>query len=291
MKRLVLHLLYLCLALSAGAARLALMIGVGNYPEGSGWTKIHSANDIALLKPVYEQQGFVVDTLLDENATHQGIVDALNSLIEQAREDDEIIIHFSCHGQQMESRSKKERDGLDEAMVPYDALRRSSRSYKGQNHLRDKELDTYLKRLRKKMGENGKLLVVLDACHSGDATRGLFDDDCNEPFIGPVRGVSDVFCKNPPYNKPVKRLKRIFSKLPRIKGFAPMVAICACQPYQRSFEYYDYKTDKTYGSLSFLVWLELQKMGDIDFVQLGHGVVNNKDYTMRIYQEPYLLEE
>ena len=38
--------------------------------------------------------------------------------------------------------------------------------------------------MRNKIGDEGKMLVVIDACHSGDATRGMSET---------VRGVEDVF--------------------------------------------------------------------------------------------------
>src|SRR6185436_1140739 len=68
---------------------------------------------------------------------------------------------------------KDETDGYDEALVPYDAgMRFDPVTNNGSHHLRDDELGDKLRQLRKKIGNTGSLLVLLDACHSGTATRG-----------------------------------------------------------------------------------------------------------------------
>lgn len=59
-----------------------------------------------------------------------------------------------------------------------------SATYHGERHLTDDELNVYLNAIRNKIGAKGKLLVVIDACYSGDGTRGE-DDEI-------VRGVEDT---------------------------------------------------------------------------------------------------
>ena len=49
----------------------------------------------------------------------------------------------------------------------------------------DDELNTLLTAIRNKIGDSGKMLVVVDACHSGDSSRGQ-DDEI-------VRGVKEEF--------------------------------------------------------------------------------------------------
>ena len=46
-------------------------------------------------------------------------------------------------------------------------------------------MNYYLNAIRNKIGDTGKMLVVIDACHSGGATRGDEDEV--------VRGVEDIF--------------------------------------------------------------------------------------------------
>ena len=78
-----------------------------------------------------------------------------------------------------------EKDGLDECWIPYDAYRKPCEKDRGEKHLTDDEVNYYLNAIRDKIGDSGKMLVVIDACHSGGATRGDEDEV--------VRGVEDIF--------------------------------------------------------------------------------------------------
>ena len=142
----------------------ALIITVSDYPTESGWSKINSDNDRTLLVPEFERLGFKVTTLTNEQATKQGITQSLSQLAKQVCKDDYVCIHFSCHGQQMEDDNQDEADGLDEALIPYDAsLSYQEGIYEGNNHLRDDEIEKHLVCIRQKLGENGSLLVSFDA--------------------------------------------------------------------------------------------------------------------------------
>ena len=60
---------------------------------------------------------------------------------------------------------------------------------KGDRHLSDDEIAVLLRDVKKKIGFNGEILVVVDACHSGGSTRGREDDADN--FC--IRGVENFF--------------------------------------------------------------------------------------------------
>lgn len=290
MKRLVFIIITLIAALSALASKRALFIAVGNYPAKSGWAKISSKNDVDLLVPVFRNAGFIVTTLVDEEATHAGILKAFKKLTKLCMRGDQVFIHFSCHGQQMIDVVGDEVDELTETMVAYDAKREPSKTYYGQNHFTDDELNACLNALRKKLGKNGQLLVTLDACHSGDATRGDDNDEPNDTILGERRGVSDVFCPNPPYNKKIVYQGHVIKK-PKGKVYSSMIALSACQPDQVSHEYRDRRTGKSYGSLSYLIWLEARKTKTISFKQLAEAIIKNKNFVMKRYQQPYLIVE
>ncbi|MFM9909366.1 MAG: caspase domain-containing protein, partial [Chitinophagaceae bacterium] len=186
-----------------GSRKLALIIAIGTYDSTTGWKTISSLNDINYMKPALMGQGFEennIDVLKNEQATKAGIEAAIDRLIAKAKANDIVVFHFSGHGQQLfDDANKDEADGYDEALVPYDAKMHYGGGYTGQNHLRDDELGIKLKLLRKKIGKQGSLLVLLDACHSGTATRGQefsatrgSDEKC-EPIgysktISPSRG-------------------------------------------------------------------------------------------------------
>lgn len=154
----------------------AIIIGIGAYPPETGWCTIHGDNDVPLIADALIQRGFNPDKimrLINEHATKTNIIKSFTNLINQAKINDTIYIHFSMHGQQVMDTNGDEADGLDEAVIPFDACKTFVKGrYEGKNHLLDDELNFYLTSLRKKIGKFGSLVVVIDACHSGDATRG-----------------------------------------------------------------------------------------------------------------------
>ena len=233
----------------------ALIVAIANYPTESGWSKINSDNDKALLVPEFKRLGFKVTTLQNEQATKRAIIQSLSHLAKQVHPDDYVCIHFSCHGQQMEDNNQDEEDRLDEALIPYDAyLSYKKDIYEGTNHLRDDELEEHLTIIRRKLGEKGSLLVTLDACHSGTADR---DEEYVEDDDAPIRGTSAIFSSNPfflsPENKNVERQ----ITLPQQKGMSSYCIISACQPFQRNFET---KVEGIYyGTLSYALYQTLKE--------------------------------
>ena len=133
-------------------------------------------------------------------------------------------------------------------------------------------------------------MVTLDACHSGDGTRGEDNDELNDSILGQQRGVSDIFCPNPPYNKKVVYQGHALKK-PKGRGYSPMIALSACQPEQVSHEYKDRRSGKAYGPLSYLIWLEAKDAKVINFKRLTDAIIKNKNYAMKRYQQPYLIVE
>ncbi|RYY60947.1 MAG: caspase family protein [Chitinophagaceae bacterium] len=165
---------------SEGGQKRALIIAIGKYPESSRIRPIAALNDIpfirsALLKNDFPEKN--IDTLVNEKATKSGILNALRSLATHTLAGDIVVIHFSCHGQQIRDQrtvelGRDEDDGYDEALVPYDARNQyDPTGYHGENHLRDDDLDPVLSDIRRRIGRTGSLLVLLDACHSGTGTR------------------------------------------------------------------------------------------------------------------------
>jgi hypothetical protein len=156
--------------------KLGLVVAVGKYPEGGRWKNLSSANDLIYIKASLQKNGFAeqnINVLQDEKATKNGILKALDELHVKSNAGDIVIFHFSGHGQQIADDNGDEADGYDEALIAYDAKAiYDPVSYTGQNHLRDDELGEKLAAIRNKIGAAGSLVVVLDACHSGTATRG-----------------------------------------------------------------------------------------------------------------------
>lgn len=166
--------------------RRALVIGIGQQ-EDKAWGKINGDKDVSYVEEMlkgakYKEEN--ITRLVNAQATKAGIVKAFKRLTTQCKVGDIVYVHYSGHGQQMTDVHNDERDGLDECWIPYDAYRKASATYHGEKHLTDDELNVYLNAIRHKIGAKGKLLVVIDACHSGDGTRGDEDEV--------VRGVEDT---------------------------------------------------------------------------------------------------
>lgn len=162
----------------------ALIIGIGNY-EDSAWDKINGDKDVPYVLEILNNANYSqIITCVNEEATKKNIVSAFRTLTESCQPNDIVYIHYSGHGQQMKDISSDETDVLDECWIPYDAYRKPSDTYRGEKHLVDDEVNMLLSNIRNKIGVGGKILVVVDACHSGDATRGPSET---------VRGVEDIF--------------------------------------------------------------------------------------------------
>lgn len=166
-----------CSLPSEAKTRRAVVIGLGEQLDRS-WAKINGDKDVPLVVSMLKANGFRdIATLTNKNATKAGIVNAFNSLINRSQKGDIIYIQFSGHGQMMTDMNGDESDGLDEAWIPYDAYLKYCASDRGDKHLSDDEIGKYLSRLRSKIGTQGVIAVVVDACHSGDSTRDLCGND------------------------------------------------------------------------------------------------------------------
>lgn len=180
-------LLFVLLPVLHAQTRRALVIGLGQQ-EDKAWGKINGDKDVLYVDKILKDAKFKagnIRKLVNKQATKKAIVNAFKLLMAQSRRGDVIYVHYSGHGQQMKDVHNDEKDGLDECWIPYDAYRRPCNKDRGEKHLTDDEVNYYLNAIRNKIGDVGKMLVVIDACHSGDATRGS-DDDV-------VRGVEDIF--------------------------------------------------------------------------------------------------
>lgn len=229
-------------ACSHGQSRHALVVAVSRYSDPC-WNEIHANNDLSVLLPVLAKQGFTVTRLVNESATKKNITEALLTLKNRARKGDLVYIHFSCHGQQMADNNGDEPDGLDEAIIPYDAAMHYEKGkYEGENHLRDDELGEYLVDIRKAIGDKGNLLITIDACHSASMTR----DPDDEEYI---RGTTGIFAERPVDNRLYANAPYIEQSLLQQDGLSPVTIMSACRANQNNYEYK--AGDKFYGALTY----------------------------------------
>lgn len=255
----------------------ALLIGISNYgntmEDPNKWANISGANDIELLTPLFKEQGFSVTSLVDGQATHAGITKAFEKLIKKSKKGDIVYVHFSMHGQPFEDLNGDEEDGWDESLIPVDAeMHYVEGVYEGKNHLLDDELEVYFNEIRNKLGSDGQLLVILDACHSGTASRG--DDDH-------VRGTREGFSRSGKVYTPdrTKETNDYFAVATE-KEQSSVIFIEACRSYQVNKEVRDVETNTWYGSLSFYIAQSMKDnktVGSDEWVEaIKTGMANNR---------------
>ena len=243
-------------------SKRALVIGLGQQ-EDVAWGKINGDKDVPyvidmLTKSEYQD----IHVLKNKQATKIGILLAFEGLTKRCLRGDIIYVHFSGHGQLMTDVSGDEEDGLDEAWIPYDAYRTYSEEYKGEKHLVDDEVNSLLTKIRERIGDEGRLLVVVDACHSGDSSRGG-----NEI----VRGADEDFVI--PIKKRPKTKKLIESWL----------TLSACQDFQINQE----MRNPQVGKLTYALYKTVEK-GETSFGKIERFM---EQYRVSLPQNPMLTGE
>lgn len=271
--RIITYLLLLLSVSVTAQTKRALVIGLGEQQD-KAWNKINGDKDVPFVQAMLKNAGFKsVTTLVNRQATKTGIIGAFKKMTASCKQGDVVYVHYSGHGQQMTDVHNDEKDGLDECWIPYDAYRKVSKTYHGEKHLTDDELNVYLNVIRNKIGARGKLLVVIDACHSGDGTRGD-DDDI-------VRGVEDTLVVDS------QNARGLYETFEAIKSFfmsdngkeniintkaKPLaerwITISACRSDQVNVE----MKSPAVGKLTYALWKELK----------NSDKVNNDEFMRRI---------
>ena len=236
--------LFFMIAIAGNAQRKrAFMVGISHYDTaltGYQWNNINGTNDVQLLSPILKKQGFYLSTLLDDQATYQNITSLLSTFTNQTKKGDIVYLHFSTHGQPVEDINGDEEDGWDEAIIPIDAYKIYKKgAYEGKKHLLDDQLNTYIRKLRTKIGPSGFLYVVIDACHAGTSSR------ANDETI---RGTKVGFTYNNKVFKPSVQKKSHY-KVESSAKMSHVMYLEACRPDQVNMEIK--VKDRRYGPLSY----------------------------------------
>ncbi len=235
-------ILLVCALLSATQAfsitHRALVFGLGKQ-EDSRWGKIHGDNDVYYVVRMLQDMGYTdIRTLKNEEATKRGMVQAMLDLASRCNKGDVVYIHYSGHGQLMTDLNGDEsfkwnnsHAQWDESWIPYDAYMTYGPKDRGEKHFSDDEVAKFLQVIRLRIGRKGQLTIVVDACHSGDATCGE-NDEC-------VRGIDIKFSIPKKVGTAVEK--------PRTEMWQ---TISACQPYELCTEL----KDKQVGKLTFALY-------------------------------------
>ena len=266
MKIIVLGLLLAVLSQSTLWAqnKRALIVSIADYPsvpeKFQNWSDLSCDNDVLLVNSMLSEQKFDEENIIrviDEYATHDGILNAFDQLLKSSEEGDIIYFHFSGHGQQIKDEDGDEEDGYDEALVAYNAPLNWYDGYDGKEHVSDDELKEFIKKLREKLGKKGQIIFVLDSCHSGTGTRGG-----NE--VAKARGTDDP-CAPEDYD-PDKIMHRGMTDndidYSAGEELASISTFSGCRADQVNYEFKDYDSGLNYGSLTFFFTSAVKDLGE-----------------------------
>lgn len=138
----------------------ALLMGI-NYANDSSASLSGCINDTkkvaTMLKEHYGLAERNITRLIEEDATHAGILKALGVIAQAAARGglERVFITYSGHGTSVSDTSGDEADGRDEAIVPYD--------YKTAGVISDDKISRYIEQ----MSHTVDVIVLWDCCHSG----------------------------------------------------------------------------------------------------------------------------
>lgn len=184
MKRLSGNILVICSILCgvhafAGVKR-ALIIGIDTYEqtkqtpaafasrgeaERAGWKNLDGCvNDArSIYQLITARYGFMaenIDTMYNQQATHESILNAINNLISecQPQAGDVVFIYYAGHGSQVKNSRSYDGTGMDQTLVPSDLW-----------DIRNKELSPLFNQF---LDKGVTLTLIFDCCHSGAIARG-----------------------------------------------------------------------------------------------------------------------
>lgn len=226
----------------------ALLVGLNRYKYPDQVSPLEgSINDVedvkALLIGKFEFPSENVLVLKDEQATHAGIIAAIqNHLIAPAQKDDIVVFDYSGHGSQMQVSGNKI-SGMDETLVPYDSRDPAGKVF----DISGSELHGLLQQLAAK---TKNITFILDSCHSGTLIRG-------DRGGLRVRGISaDV--RKPPAPPPNAAVER---GIGQIAADSPVKCafIAAATSRESAFEHY--VDGKNRGALSYYLCRQLRMAG------------------------------
>lgn len=146
----------------------AVIVGVGDYPTGSGLVDLQYTDDDAYdvrdaLLGGSNWQSSHITMLIDEAATKLDIQEAIEDMGNKGGPDDVFLFYFSGHGGNVKDMSPlDEADDLDEVLCPFDYDPADP-----ETAINDDELGSWLATL-----PGQPVLVALDTCYSGGMVKG-----------------------------------------------------------------------------------------------------------------------
>ena len=264
-----------CFSVSFSQNKHAIIVAIADYPTNEKgetvWKDLSSNNDVDLVKAMLKEQLFQESNcafLIDKEATPENLDKAFESLIVKLKEGDIVYFHYSGHGQQVADIKPKKRKGIvggdekdryDEAFVLYNAPMAFDKNgtYEMEHHYVDDQMKVQFDKIRKKIGLKGQVILVLDACHSGTATRGADDPK--------VRGSKTVCAPadwKPGTDSDTSAAFGTDFEYNTDQSMGKMVAFFGCKADQLNNEFLPEGTNIRYGSLTYFFVNGMKKLGE-----------------------------
>ena len=260
-----------------GPGRRALLVGVSGYERQApdSWSKLSTRDEVLQLKETlqrkfrFRDQDILVLTSPQET-TREAILTAFrNHLIKPTMPGDIAFFHFSGHGQPIPDDGMDELDGYDESLVPSDYVSKQN----GDGNIRDDRLGQLIAELKKRRPSS--ILISLDACYSGTATRGESEE----------RG--DMWRGVPVPASRVRAEESSPSGLDGVKGY---VVIAAAAPRQ-SAKTVRLADSRQMGLFTWSLIQELELAGPQTSYRDLHDAVTNRVTSRNQLQNPQVEGE
>jgi len=245
----------------ARASRHALIIGVGNY-QADGVPSLKGVrHDVDSAVTIAKKMGVAEGNIMflrDQEATADGIRNAIARVARNTREGDRVFIYYSGHGTRWID-AAYDPNSCTEGLLAADG-----------RALTNREISALLAPIAKK---SEKLLVFYDACHSGGVanqplkTRSLAPGTKLTPKF--VSGVSPALCAKPT-NMKTRSLSKELGRVGAVP--ANTVFVAASRPDEVSFD------DASTGGLATVAWRDclLGQAQDLD----ASGAVSVNEITV-----------
>lgn len=203
----------------------ALCIGINTYPgtnanlngcvnDANAWARILGGN-----------YSYEVSKRLEADATREGILDGLKSIVGQSQPKDRVIITFSGHGTFVPDDSGDEADKADEAWCPYDVT--------SQGAIKDDEIAAIFRTAPKGV----RIVMISDSCHSGTMARAAIRAALPDEPGGNnrVRFLPPMLWYPDPYR--TARASQVHTPPPvHIDSQSPALLLAGCQDSESSYD-------------------------------------------------------
>lgn len=148
--------------------RKALLFAINDYPGNDNDLNgcINDQSDMEK-KLMALFPDFYIKKFQDSEVTRNRFITEVRQAINTLKPGDVLLIHYSGHGTQVYDRSGDEEDGYDEALYLYDGS------------VIDDDIGAELKSIP----DGATVVIMLDSCFSGTATKALGAKECSVKFV------------------------------------------------------------------------------------------------------------